>query len=173
MISQCNNCRFFHGAEVRQCLVNNSYINLWSYFQAHTSLNLPEERIEECLNFEEGENSPSLTLALTLSYEQWLLILRANQFPRELFEQIDSGIESADAETIVMHPVDSSWVAAVGYDATHSALFLDCLNSPDIRYRYTNVPAEVFQNLLEANSIGGYFNEHIKYRYEHETICLT
>ena len=62
-------------------------------------------------------------------------------------------------------PVDSSAANAVRYNAKRR--WLDVEYSNGRRYRYFDVPAEVHQELLAADSIGTYLNQCIKpdYRY--------
>lgn len=62
-----------------------------------------------------------------------------------------------------MQPVSSSSVQAVGYDDEHGRLFVDFVGGG--RYVYYGVPASVYRELLESESIGGYVNRVIKPRY--------
>lgn len=63
-----------------------------------------------------------------------------------------------------MIPVTSSNVKSVGYDAGN--LYVDFLNGG--RYRYLDVPIDLYDGILKAESVGKYLNTHIKptYRYE-------
>lgn len=63
-----------------------------------------------------------------------------------------------------MDPVKSSNIQAVGYDlATHT---LDVHFKNGTRFRYARVPAEVHAALMAAESLGSYFHQHIRSRYE-------
>ena len=61
--------------------------------------------------------------------------------------------------------VDSSAATAVRYNAKRHWLDVEYTNGG--RYRYLDVPADVHQELLAAESIGTYLNQYVKpdYRY--------
>ena len=61
--------------------------------------------------------------------------------------------------------VDSSNVAAVGYDEDSSTLQVEFNNGG--MYQYFDVPEDVFIGLRDAGSVGGYLANYIKgtYRY--------
>lgn len=59
--------------------------------------------------------------------------------------------------------VDSSSIAAVGYDATRRRLYIDFVGGHT--YTYHDVPPETHAALLRANSKGGYFNREIRNAY--------
>lgn len=61
---------------------------------------------------------------------------------------------------IEMIPVVSSNIAAIGYSDTCSVLQVNFLNGT--RYRYFDIPAQVFSNFLAAPSKGRYLNNVIK-----------
>ena len=56
-----------------------------------------------------------------------------------------------------MHPVKSSNVEAIGHDGT--ALHVKFKNGGE--YRYAGVPAQTFNKLKAADSVGKYLREHI------------
>jgi len=56
--------------------------------------------------------------------------------------------------------VHSSSLRALGYDLDQQALEVEFHNGS--QYRYEQVPAEVVQALLEADSLGRYFNQVFK-----------
>lgn len=64
-----------------------------------------------------------------------------------------------------MISVSSSNVAAVGYDEDSSTLQLEFNNGA--MYQYFDVPENIFEELRDADSVGGYLAEHVKgsYRY--------
>ena len=57
-------------------------------------------------------------------------------------------------------PVSSSSLRALGYDPDEQALEVAFHNGSV--YRYEQVPPEVVQALLEADSLGRYFNQVFK-----------
>lgn len=63
-------------------------------------------------------------------------------------------------EEIDMIPVDSSNIAAIGYSDALRILQVDFLTGS--RYRYFDVPSQVFQGFLVAPSKGQYLNQVVK-----------
>lgn len=61
------------------------------------------------------------------------------------------------------HPVDSSTIAAVGYDRDTAVLEVE-FTSGDV-YEYFLVPHSVYDGLLEATSVGRHFSDHVRDRY--------
>ena len=57
-------------------------------------------------------------------------------------------------------PVSSSLLASVGYDPTEQVLEVE-LQDGKI-YQYRDVPEATYQDLLNADSLGRYFNQHIR-----------
>jgi hypothetical protein len=66
------------------------------------------------------------------------------------------------------HPVDSSVIAFVGHDPDTNVL--EVVFRSGRTYRYLDVPAREYEELLAADSAGRYFNEVIKPR--HRTVRL-
>lgn len=70
------------------------------------------------------------------------------------------------SKTILMVPVSSSNLSAVGYDTTTQTLRV-AFNNGSL-YEYSSVPASVHAGLMAASSHGSYFDAHVKngpYRY--------
>lgn len=63
-----------------------------------------------------------------------------------------------------MTPVDSSNIARVGYDASVQELYVEWIEGRI--YVYSPVPETTFQELLDADSKGGYINREIKPHYD-------
>jgi hypothetical protein len=59
-----------------------------------------------------------------------------------------------------MHPVESSAVASIGYDAEGEAAYVEYLDGG--LYAYEGVPADVFEELANAESKGTFANAVIK-----------
>ena len=59
-----------------------------------------------------------------------------------------------------MQQVNSSNVAAVGYEEASQTLQVEFNNGST--YQYFDVPKAVFEGLTNAGSVGGYLNTHIK-----------
>lgn len=64
----------------------------------------------------------------------------------------------------MMHEVQSSNVKSIGYEADNQKLLVEYLSGQ--KYEYENVPASVFDGLLEAVSKGKYMNQVVKGQYE-------
>lgn len=65
-----------------------------------------------------------------------------------------------------MHPVSSSNIASVGYDAESQIVYVAFLNGST--YAYKGVSAQEFENLRTAPSIGSYLNRNFKNVYPYE-----
>ncbi len=57
-------------------------------------------------------------------------------------------------------PVKSSNLVSVGYDPQQQILEIE-FNTGSI-YQYLNVPADLYNGLMSADSHGRYFDEHIR-----------
>ncbi|MCA1058106.1 KTSC domain-containing protein [Rossellomorea aquimaris] len=66
---------------------------------------------------------------------------------------------------MIMQRVQSSNLVAVGYDDATNTLFIQFNNGT---YKYFNVPNNIYRNLMNASSKGGYHAAFIKdnYRYQ-------
>lgn len=65
-----------------------------------------------------------------------------------------------------LHSVDSSMIQAFGYDAAAKTLLI-IFNSGKT-YRYFDVPAEVYNELLASDSQGGYMRDCVIDCYPYE-----
>jgi len=59
--------------------------------------------------------------------------------------------------------VDSSMIAAIGYDAETQTVEVEFKRGAI--WQYEGVPAPVYQAMMESESIGKYFNAEIKGQY--------
>ena len=57
-----------------------------------------------------------------------------------------------------MEPVDSSNIAAIGYDVENQTAYVQFLNGST--YAYKGVPEHEFENLRTAPSVGSYLNRN-------------
>ncbi|PLW76631.1 KTSC domain-containing protein [Cohaesibacter celericrescens] len=64
-----------------------------------------------------------------------------------------------------MTNVDSSNVAAIGFDESSQTLQVEFKNGT--AYQYFDVPEAIYDGLLSAASVGQYLHQHVKgiYRY--------
>jgi hypothetical protein len=69
-----------------------------------------------------------------------------------------------------MIPVASSHIAALGYDALASELYVAFSSPRPTTYVYEGVAKQVFDRLIQSESIGRFFNEEIKGRYPYRTV---
>lgn len=65
-----------------------------------------------------------------------------------------------------MKNVDSSNIAAIGYDDESSELFVQYKNG--MTYKYKEVPAKIYESLLSAESKGRFMNEEVKPFYDYD-----
>lgn len=65
-----------------------------------------------------------------------------------------------------MQSVTSSNISAVGYDAENQTVYVQFLNGST--YAYKGVPAQEFENLRTASSLGSYLNRNFKNVYPYE-----
>ena len=70
---------------------------------------------------------------------------------------------------IPMEPVESSFICRIGYDAATETLAVQMHNCSDI-FHYQGVPAKMAAEFRSAESVGRYFVDHIKGRYESERV---
>ena len=68
-----------------------------------------------------------------------------------------------------LRPVDSSSVAAIGYESRRSRLLIQFRSSGEL-YAYSGVPSRVFAELAAASSKGRYVNYEIKGHYPFERL---
>ena len=61
--------------------------------------------------------------------------------------------------------VSSSCIAEVGYDSADQILAVRFHRNQE--YHYVGVPAQTYQALLTASSIGQYFNAEVRNTYPH------
>lgn len=64
--------------------------------------------------------------------------------------------------------VESSNLKSVGYEEDSQTLEIE-FNTGAV-YQYTAVPKWVFEDLMDAESVGRYFHQHIRNVYEYKQI---
>ena len=64
--------------------------------------------------------------------------------------------------------VDSSNISSIGYDEEQQLLEIEFLNGAI--YQYTDVPLDVYNNLMNASSHGSYLAHNIKGTYQYNQI---
>lgn len=69
---------------------------------------------------------------------------------------------------IEMVPVSSSNLESVGYDSSTQTMKIRFLNGSE--YVFLNIPPLEFESLIQASSIGSYFNRNIRNSYPYEKI---
>jgi KTSC domain len=62
---------------------------------------------------------------------------------------------------IEMKPVESSQISAIGYDATTKTLAIK-FKGGGSTYHYDNVPANLYEDMQKAKSVGSFFYKEIK-----------
>jgi hypothetical protein len=69
---------------------------------------------------------------------------------------------------IPLEPVQSSNIAAVGYDQPNHVLAVQFTNGTT--YHYKDVPSDVIEAMKEAESKGSFFAKSIRGKYDSEKI---
>ncbi|HEJ0182538.1 KTSC domain-containing protein [Pectobacterium carotovorum] len=65
-------------------------------------------------------------------------------------------------------PVVSSNISSVGYDSGDLILEVEFKNGA--LYQYFDVPEHIFQELINADSVGGYLAAHVKGHYRYSRV---
>ena len=65
-----------------------------------------------------------------------------------------------------MHFVDSSMIEAIGYDSENNELYIRFLTT-GATYVYYGVEEWIFQEIMQADSKGIYFNTNVKTKYQY------
>ncbi len=168
MLSSCQECKYHHPD---LCAVNPSYRLMQDKFRSRLSeadLAACDVGILPCNDWEPSEELQPLMLELTLSRQEWKRVLSAGHgLPCELFAQIQSAI--ADPGEIVMLPVESSNIAAIGYDPIERTLQVNFLSGT--RYRYFSVPQWRFDEFVATPSKGRYLNSEIKGAFDYTRVA--
>jgi len=71
-------------------------------------------------------------------------------------------------KTIDMQPVESSQIAAVGFDSAENILAVQFKNGG--LYHYHEVPPEKFAALVQSESVGKFHAQHIKGAHRFEKV---
>lgn len=61
--------------------------------------------------------------------------------------------------------VSSSAIREIGYDASSSKMFIDFEDTHPI-YTFCGVPEAVFRDFINSGSVGRYYHQYIKDRYQ-------
>ena len=69
---------------------------------------------------------------------------------------------------VKLNPVESSNIAAVGYDRERSLLFIRFVKGGT--YQYDSVPIQVYVDLMNADSVGKFFHANIRHVYAYHMI---
>lgn len=103
---------------------------------------------------------------VTLSVEEWQVIADNSQNPQILEALKKQGIEPEEIQESWIE-VDSSCIDAIAFNQLSSKLSIR-FNSREV-YEYSNVCSDIFQDFLDADSKGHFFNFYIKdeYPYSH------
>jgi hypothetical protein len=70
---------------------------------------------------------------------------------------------------VFRRPVDSTLIHSVGYDIATSILEIEFTNTHRV-YQYFDVPLSIYSELMAAESMGSYFNDHIRDLYSYQEL---
>lgn len=65
-----------------------------------------------------------------------------------------------------LHDVESSNIKSIGYNPETNLLQIVMKSAPKTIYEYKNVPIEKYWDLAQADSIGKYFINEVKGKYD-------
>lgn len=65
----------------------------------------------------------------------------------------------------LMKPVNSSNIDYIGYSLNDKLLVVTFKTAPGLPYLYKDVPPALFDALMNADSVGSFFNKYIKKYY--------
>lgn len=171
MLSNCQDCNYFH-VEACACAVNPSYCKMTEALRSKLTtaeLDYFANDLRCCPDWERSAKLEPLTFELTLSREMWQVLAEAMAH-QGLAEALPEDLRPAPevSGAIVMHEVESTNIAAIGWRAGVCQVDF-CSGS---RYKYSDVPEWVFQEFLEADSKGRFLNQVFKaeYSFEYEQI---
>jgi hypothetical protein len=82
-------------------------------------------------------------------------------------ESAENGYVSEVDYNDLLEYVDSTCFESVGYDDNEEVLYVRFLDSGSV-YAYYGVPYYEYDELVNADSIGGYYNDYIKGQYDCE-----
>lgn len=77
------------------------------------------------------------------------------------------------SNAVEMTPVNSSQIAKVGYDELHADLYVEFQPKKDgtsSTYVYRSVPKQMHRDLMDAPSLGVFFNANIKPNFQFEKL---
>ncbi|BAY38092.1 hypothetical protein NIES2111_24370 [Nostoc sp. NIES-2111] len=114
-----------------------------------------------------------LQLLLDKGHEFEFLEIPAPIQAYEGLQELNEIVAEANAlpyqeEAIAMLPVNSSMATAVGYDSEEQVLQVEFYNGAV--YQYSGIEVETWDDLQAADSIGEFFNQEIKGKYECERL---
>lgn len=70
------------------------------------------------------------------------------------------------SQPILMQPVTSSNLESIGYDAASQTMAVQFKGGKP-PYHYANVPPEVHEAFMAAESVGSHFARHIRGNFDH------
>ena len=168
-LTDCQSCKYLnrtrhHTGDI-VCGVAPAYASMWKVVSSLSSASqefLSLDSIHCCGDFELDSDLIEHEMTLTLTNKQWQQLansLDSEQFAELLLQLKQQGIE-IETEREGWIEVDSSCIDAICYRHRVSVLTIR-FHSGSV-YQYDNIPQSVFDNLLCADSKGGYFNQYIK-----------
>lgn len=102
----------------------------------------------------------TLTACNTVQYEA-AVIAKAEE---EQMSKRPLPIEDDEPSAEMVDTPNSTCFLSIGYDEDTETLFVQFRDSGSV-YAYDDVPQSIYEELNEADSMGGYYNEYIKGNY--------
>lgn len=177
------------------CSLQPAYASMWKRLQTLDEYSLNCLPVDGCSDFELDPSLEEKEITLALSYEHWQQINRG-LIPTPIIERLEQQmieitvslplqqwqnlarqskstdlvqqLEQQDLDLEVdalWTQVDSSCIDAIAFERSTSTLKIR-FHSGSV-YQYDDVSYDVFSDLLDAGSIGSFFNYHIKDIYSY------
>ena len=179
------------------CSLNPAYASAWKRLDSLDEITKSCLPIDDCREFEPDLAFEEKTIALSLNFFDWQRLEQETFNPAigkalkntmielslaltvERWQEIANSTSIGDVHTTLKAQgieanrdpwicVDSSCINAIAYLESSSTLQIK-FNRGDI-YEYDNVPQRIFLSLLDADSHGEFFNQHIKDIYPYRLL---
>ena len=175
-----------------RCAVAPAYAAMWQKLKSLDESTLNAIPVDSCLDFELNPSLEKKEIDLSLTFQQWQKLIRDYDCPEsilnalkdKLFEHsllltlgdwkaIANSSQDPDVlETLAQQSiepdekeegwieVDSSCIEAIAFNRSQSCLYIQ-FHSQSV-YQYRQVSSDIFEEFLNADSKGRFFNLHIK-----------
>lgn len=187
-----------HHGDIR-CGIAPAYAAMWLKLKSLDESTLNAVPVDNCRDFELDSRLEKKEISLSLTYRQWQRLIKDYDCPETILNALDNkrfehslsltlsdwqaianssdnysvlnaleqqGVKREEPEWI---DVSSSCIQAVRFDRSQSCLYIR-FTSHSV-YQYEGFNSELFQDFLNANSKGQFFNRYIKEEFPY-SLCF-